>query len=103
MAVRPVRGGEGSVEGDCRGWSAGGGGGGGYALNDKGVTYRAYLQPNELQDLADALTSIMELQAKHGIKIRFNLAVEATAEGDLKPEATAELRKKLDDISDAFH
>lgn len=44
----------------------------------------------------------MELQAKHGIKIRFNLAVEATTEGDLKPQATADLRKKLDDVSDAF-
>jgi hypothetical protein len=79
------------------------GGSGGAVMNDKGVTYRAYLQPNELQDLADVLTQIMELQAKHGIKIRFNLAIEATAEGDLKPEATAELRKKLDDVSDSFH
>ena len=57
----------------------GGGGGGGGALNDKGVTYHAYLQPNELQDMADGLTAIMELQAKYGIKIRFNLAVEVTA------------------------
>jgi hypothetical protein len=64
---------------------------------------RAYLQPNELQDLADALSSIMDLQPKHGIKIRFNLAVEVTADSGLKPEATAELRKALDDISDAFH
>ena len=45
----------------------------------------------------------MDLQAKYGIKIRFNLAVETTAEKDLKPEATAELRKALDAISDAFH
>jgi hypothetical protein len=86
---------------------AGGGGGSGYggggALNDKGVTYHANLQPNELQDLADGLSDIMELQAKHGIKIRFNLAVEATAEGELKLEATAELKKALDEISDAFH
>ena len=67
------------------------------------MAIRAYLQPNELQDLSDGLTGIMELQAKHGIKIRFNLAVEATAEGGLKPEAAAELRKALDDISDAFH
>ena len=59
--------------------------------------------PNELQDLADVLTEIMELQAKHGIKIRFNLAIETTAEGDLKPEATADLRKALENISDAFH
>lgn len=85
------------------GSDSGGGGGGGGALNDKGVTYRAYLQPNELQDLADALTKVMELQAKHGIKIRFNLAVEVTAEKDLKPEATTELRRDLEDISDAWH
>jgi hypothetical protein len=85
------------------GASGGGSGGGGGVVNDKGVTYQAYLQPNELQDLVDGLTAIMEMQAKHGIKIRFNLAVEATAEGDLKPEATAELRKSLEDISDAWH
>jgi hypothetical protein len=85
------------------GAGGGGGTGSGGAINDKGVTYRAYLQPNELQDLSDALTKIMELQAKHGIKIRFNLAVEATAEKDLKPEATTELRKALDDVSDAWH
>lgn len=86
------------------GGGSGGGGGGGFGeMNDKGVTYRAALQPNELQDLADALTSIMELQAKYGIKIRFNLAVEATAEGDLKTEASKELKKALDAVSDAFH
>jgi len=85
------------------GGAAGGGGGNGYAMNDKGVTYHATLQPNELQDLADALTSIMELQAKYGIKIRFNLAVEVTSEGDIKPEATTELHRKLDEISKAFH
>ncbi|MHB8522736.1 MAG: DUF499 domain-containing protein [Limisphaerales bacterium] len=85
------------------GTGGGGGGGGGGALNDKGVTYHAYLQPNELQDLADALTAIMELQAKYGIKIRFNLAVEVTADGEVKPEATTDVRKALDDISDAWH
>lgn len=67
------------------------------------LAIRAYLQPNELQDLADGLSSILELQAKHGMKLRFNLAVEATADGGLKPEAAVELRKALDDISDAFH
>jgi hypothetical protein len=82
---------------------AGTGGGGGSALNDKGVTYQAYLQPHELQDLADGLTAIMELQAKYGIKIRFNLSVEVTAEKELKPEATTELRKGLDEVSDAWH
>jgi hypothetical protein len=85
------------------GAGGGGGGGGGGTMNDKGVNYSAYLQPNEMQDLADALTAIMELQAKHGIKIRFNLAVEVTAEKDLKPETTAELRKALDEVSDAWH
>lgn len=84
--------------------ASGGGVGAGVAMmNDRGVTYSAYLQPNELQDLAEVLSDIMELQAKYGIKIRFNLAVEVTSEKDLKPEATAELRKTLDDISNAFH
>jgi hypothetical protein len=67
------------------------------------VAFRAYVQPNELQDLADGLSNILDLQAKHGIKIRFNLAVEVTADGGLRPEAAAELRKALDDISEAFH
>ena len=79
-----------------------GGGGGGGVLHDKGMTYRAYLQPNELQDLADALTEIMKLQAKHGMKIRFNLAVEASTDGDLTPEASKDLGKLLKEISDAF-
>jgi hypothetical protein len=78
-------------------------GGGGSVINDKSIAYRAYLQPNELQDLADALSDIMALQAKHGITIRFQLSVEATSEGELKPEASAELRKMLEDISDSFH
>jgi hypothetical protein len=80
-----------------------GGGVTGDASNSNAIAFRAYLQPNELQDLTDGLSSIMGLQAKHGIKIRFNLAVEITTDGSLKPEATAELRKALDDISDAFH
>ena len=85
------------------GASGGGGGGAGGTVNDKGITYRAYLEPNELQDLADVLSDIMALQARHGIKIRFNLAVEVTTEADLKPEATVELQKALKDISGAWH
>jgi hypothetical protein len=78
------------------------GGVGGVVLNDKGISYRAYLLPNELQDLADALTEIMKLQAKHGIKIRFNLSVEASTDGDLTPEASKDLGRLLKEISDAF-
>ena len=76
---------------------------GGKVTNEKGVTYRAYLQPNELQDLADGLSEILDLQAKHGVKIRFNLFVEATSDAAPKPEASAELLKVLKEISDAFH
>jgi len=85
------------------GAGAGQGGAAGDKANYNLAEFRAYLQPNELQDLSDGLSSILDLQAKHGIKIRFNLAVEVTADGGLKPEAAAELRKALDDISDAFH
>jgi hypothetical protein len=84
------------------GAGAGQGGVGGGVLHDKGISYRAYLLPNELQDLADALTEIMKLQAKHGMKIRFNLAVEASTDGDLTPEASKDLGKLLKEISDAF-
>lgn len=73
------------------------------AKNSNAITFRAYLLPNELQDLSDGLSSIMDLQAKHGIKIRFNLAVEVITDDGTKSEATAELRKVLDDISDSFH
>jgi hypothetical protein len=78
-------------------------GGDGSVVKDRGFTYRAYLQPNEIQDLADSLITILDLQAKHGIKIRFNLSVETASDGDPKAEAFAELRKALDEISDAFH
>ena len=71
--------------------------------NPNAISFRAYLQPNELQDLSDGLSRILELQAKHQIKIRFNLAVEVAAEGCVKADATSELRKLLDDISEAFH
>ena len=67
------------------------------------MAYSANLRPNELQDLADNLSKIMELQAKHNIKIQFDLTVGATADGNVKPEAAAALRKALDEISDAFH
>ena len=80
--------------------------GGGAASNTANYSlaaFRAYLKPNELQDLTDGLSSILDLEAKYGIKIRFNLSVEVTADGGLKPEAAAELRKALEDISDAFH
>lgn len=80
-----------------------GDGGGSSIVNDKSIAYRAYLQPNELQDLADALSDIMALQAKHGITIRFQLCVEATTDGEWKPDASTELRKALDEISDSFH
>lgn len=78
------------------------GGTGTDAKNANATSFRAYLQPNELQDLSDGLSSIMDLEVKHGIKIRFNLAVEVAAMDGMKSEATADLRKILDDISDAF-
>jgi hypothetical protein len=81
----------------------GGGAGGGEGIKENGMALRAYLQPNEVQDLADGLSDIMDLQAKHGLKIRFNLSIEVSADGGMKPEAEAELRKALDEISDAFH
>jgi hypothetical protein len=74
----------------------------GLRAHEKGVTYRAYLQPNEIQDMADALTTIMSLQAKYGIKIRFNFAVEATSDDEINQQASNDLGKLLKGISDAF-
>lgn len=75
----------------------------GETANHNMVSFRAYLQPNELQDLADGLSCVMELQAKYGINIRFDLAVEASTDSEMNPDAKVELRKVLEDISDAFH
>jgi hypothetical protein len=64
----------------------------GRVVDDRGFTYRAYLQPNELQDLADSLIKILDLQAKHGVKIRFNLSVEATSDASWHLTADAKVR-----------
>lgn len=80
-----------------------GSGGGSGTLNVKGVAYRAYVRPNELQDLVDVLSRITDLQAQRRLKIRFSQAVEATTDGELEPEASTDLQKALDDISDASH
>lgn len=85
------------------GGGIGGGDGGGLKIKDQGIACHAYLQPNEIQDLADNLSEILDLQAKHGVTIRFHLTVDANSEGDLRPEVSAELRKLLEGISDAFH
>jgi hypothetical protein len=83
--------------------SGGNGGGGSPRVEDNACTLRAYLKPNELQDLADGLTDLLDLQAKHGIELRFNLTVEATAAGKISDEVRTQLRKLLEDVSDAFH
>jgi hypothetical protein len=77
--------------------SSGGSGGvpHGESTNQNRISLHANLQPNELQDLAEELGRIMDLQAKHGVKIRFNLTVEMTSENALKPEAAAELRHAM--------
>lgn len=71
--------------------------------NQNEVSFRAYLKPNELQDLADGLNGIFELQAKYGVKITFNLAVEMTSGNGPTSEAKAELQSVLTTISEAFH
>lgn len=79
-------------------------GGGGAAVLTHGYTVHATLQPNEIQDLADNLTGLMDLQTKHAIKVAFQVTVEATADGDdVSEEARSALRAKLETISDAFH
>jgi len=78
------------------------GGGGVSTVDDKMIALRAYLKPNEIQDLADNLTDIMNLQVKYAVTIRLHLAVEAVADGEMKPEFSSEIRKLLDDISEAF-
>ncbi len=83
--------------------AAGGGLGGGSVLNDNGFSLRAYLKPNELQDLADSLSDLMAVQSKHGLALRFHLSVEAATDGELKDDIKAQLRKILGDVSDAFH
>jgi len=70
---------------------------------EEGVSFNAYLKPNELQDLADNVSTLLELQAKHGINLRFKLMIEADGGGKMSEAVTAELRKLLEGISDSFH
>ena len=79
-------------------------GGGGAAVKSHGYAVHATLQPNEIQDLADSLTDVINLQTKHGMKLAFQLTVEATVDGgDVSEEARSALRAMLETISDAFH
>jgi hypothetical protein len=71
---------------------------------EEGVTsFTAYLKPNELQDLADNVSALLELQAKHGIELRFKLNIEADGGVQMSEAVTAELRKIVEGISDSFH
>lgn len=65
---------------------------------EEGVSFNAYLKPNELQDLADNVSTLLELQAKHGINLRFKLMIEADGGVKMSEAVTAELRKLLEGI-----
>ncbi len=82
--------------------------GGGTAIGtavvaDNAYAVRAYLKPNELQDLADSLGDLLNLERQHGISIRYLLSLEATADGVIGDAAKGELADILGKISDAFH
>jgi hypothetical protein len=88
--------------------SGSGGFGGGIAIGpieaaDNAYALRAYLKPNELQDLADSLSDLLEFETKHGIAIRYLLSLEATADGAISEQARKELAEIMEKISDSFH
>jgi len=78
-------------------------GGEGGKVEEGGDVFTAYLKPNELQDLADNMSSLLEIQAKHGINMRFKLTIEANGGAQMSDAVSAELRKLLEGVSDSFH
>lgn len=91
-----------AVSGSGQKYQNGGGSGGSEVQEDNAFTMNAVLQPNEIQDLADSLADLLALQAKHGLKFRFHLSVEATTESTMADDVKSDLRKTLEDISEAF-
>ena len=77
--------------------------GGNDSTVEEGVSFTAYLKPNELQDLADNVSALLELEAKQGIKLRFKLMIEADGGVKMSEAVNAELRKLLEGVSDSFH
>lgn len=82
--------------------------GGGIAIGpiaaaDNAYSIRAYLKPNELQDLADSLGDLLKFETKHGVVIRYLLSLEATSDGPIIEAARNELAEIMEKISDSFH
>jgi hypothetical protein len=86
--------------------AAGGNGGptGGGTSKKKSLVASAYLEPPQIQDLADAVPKLLEIRAKSKVPIQFRIQVEL-GDGQTVPpkEMAAEVAQLLSDESDELH
>ena len=78
-----------------------GGGGVGQvpAQYGKRKTVEADLEPNEMQDLGDAIPTLLEIKAKHNVPIRFNVRIEVGDDEEAPTdESTNEVNAVLKEI-----
>ena len=77
---------------------------GGDRAKKKPLIASAYLDPPQIQDLADALPRLLDIKAKSKIPIQFRIQVEL-GDGQKAPtkEVRAEVAKLLTEISDELH
>lgn len=85
--------GSGGGSGGTGGISGGGG-------KRKSLTAGAYLEPAQIQDLAELMPKLLDIKAKNNIPIRFHVHVEV-GDGEVFPPAsvTAELSEILDKVN----
>jgi hypothetical protein len=86
------------------GSGAGGGGiSGGGGVASKVLTATAYLEPSQIQDLADVVTQLVEIKAKSNVPIQFRIQVEV-GDGTTPPPKTvaAEVTKILGEVSEGL-
>jgi hypothetical protein len=77
---------------------AGGSGGGGAA--SKVLTASAYLEPSQIQDLADVVQKLVEIKAKSKVPIQFRIQVEVGDGTTVPPKpVAAEVTKILAEVS----
>jgi hypothetical protein len=76
------------------------GGSGGSSATSKVLTASAYLEPSQIQDLADVVQKLVEIKAKSKVPIRFRIQVEL-GDGKIRPSSgvTADVTKVLGEVS----
>ena len=82
------------------GGTSGTGGAGGAAVASKVLSASAYLEPSQIQDLADELPRLLEIKAKSKVPIQFRLQVDVGDGKTVPPKSVAaEVTEVLSGIS----